>query len=108
MGSGVPVPYIGLRNRVRNDIKTYLTGDVTNTDVQAAAVAITANVIINDYGYASNNFTVVANSVTIGTESALTIYVDFLIPGSNNFEVTVLPVDLISNQTNPIELGDTD
>jgi len=102
------VPNIGMINRIKNDIKTYLTGDVTNTAVQAAAAVIAANVITTDYGYQTNNFTVVANSVTIGTESALTIYVTFSIAGSNNFEVTVLPVDLISNQTNPIEYGDTD
>jgi hypothetical protein len=102
------VPYIGMRNRIKNDIKTYLSGDVTNSAVQTAAVAIAANVIIADYGYAANNFTVTANSITIGCESALLINVSFSIAGSNNFEVTVLPVDLISNQSNPIQSGDTD
>lgn len=102
------VPNIQMRSRIKNDVKTYLTGDITNTAVQTAASAIVANVIIADFGYAANNFTVTANSITIGTESALIINVSFTIPGSNNIEVTVLPVDLISNQSNPIQMGDDD
>lgn len=102
------VPNVGMMIRVKTDVKTFLSGDITNTDVQATAVTIATNAIVNNFGYASDTLIITANSLTIGDASALVINVGFVGNISPAFEVIVLPVDLVQNQVNPIQYGDED